>query len=263
MAARSDPNDPTGPPHFVGVGAQRAGTTWWFRTLVGHPELRPARGRKKELHFFDRFCAHRWTDACIAEYHRLFPRREGQICGEWTPRYMRDFWTPPLLRRAAPEAKLLVLLRDPIERYRSGVPHRLGRETDLGPEALATDAIERSRYAAQLERLLRHFPADAILVQQYERCRRDPAGEYRRALRFLGARDVEHEPRDVERPRGTTVAAAKQPVPSQMTALLHELLEPDVARLRELVPDLDLSLWPGFAHLAGTVAASGADGPAV
>ena len=120
----------TGPPDFIGVGTQRSGTTWWFQTLLGHPQIRPPRGRRKELHFFDRFCAQELRDADIAEYHELFPRRPGQIAGEWTPRYMHDFWTPRLIARAAPEAKLLIMFRDPVERFRSGVPHRLSRSPD-------------------------------------------------------------------------------------------------------------------------------------
>jgi hypothetical protein len=248
MASASEKT--TGPPDYVGVGTQRSGTTWWFRTLVGHPELRPARGTKKELHFFDRFCAREMTDADVAAYHRLFPRVAGERAGEWTPRYMRDFWTPRLLRRAAPDARLLVMLRDPIERYRSGVPHRLSRTPDGQRDALVHDAIERGCYAAQLERLLRHFPAEQILVQQYEACRRDPVGEYRRTLRFLGVEE-DHEPRDVARPRGTTEASSKAPLWPEMEARLQEVFGPDVARLRSLVPHLDLSLWPNFSHLAG------------
>ena len=257
----SNPSDPTGPPHFVGVGAQRAGTTWWFRTLVGHPQLRPARGRKKELHFFDRFGARELGPDDVAAYHRLFPRRPGEICGEWTPRYMHDFWTPGLLRRVAPAAKLLVMLRDPIERYRSGVPHRLSRTPERERETLAVDAIDRSRYAAQLERVYRHWPAEAVLVLQYERCRQDPAGEYRRTLRFLGA-DPDHEPRDVGRPRGTTAEAAKEPLWPDILACLHRELDADVERLRALAPGIDLSLWPNFAHLAAARAAAERDGAA-
>ena len=131
----------TGPPDFVGVGTQRSGTTWWFKTLLGHPQIRPPRGRRKELHFFDRFCARELLDADVAEYHELFPRKPGQITGEWTPRYMHDFWTPRLLARAAPEAKLLIMFRDPVERYRSGVLHQ-GQRTPYRDAAwLATDAI--------------------------------------------------------------------------------------------------------------------------
>ena len=51
----------TGPPDFIGVGAQRSGTTWWFGTMLGHPQIAPPRERKKELHFFNRFRAREMT----------------------------------------------------------------------------------------------------------------------------------------------------------------------------------------------------------
>ena len=43
-----------GPPHFVGVGAQKAGTSWWNRLIEAHPDVVNAGGQPKELHFFDR-----------------------------------------------------------------------------------------------------------------------------------------------------------------------------------------------------------------
>ena len=57
----------------------------------------------------------------VERYHRNFPRPAGGVTGEWTPRYMYDHWSLRLLRRAAPEARILVILRDPIERYRSAL----------------------------------------------------------------------------------------------------------------------------------------------
>ena len=116
-----------GPPDFVGVGALGSGAGWWHSMLLAHPEIAPPRARRRALHFFDRFCAREMTGADVAAYHERFPRREGTISGEWTGRYMCDAWTPPLLRRAAPDAKLLVMLSDPIERYRAVFTERLAR----------------------------------------------------------------------------------------------------------------------------------------
>ena len=243
-------------PDFIGVGAQRSGTTWWFRNLLTHPQIRAPRGRTKELHFFDRFGAWELRDDDIARYHELFARKPGQVAGEWTPRYMSDVWTPRLLRRAAPEAKLLVLLRDPIERYRSGLVHRLTRAPERRREMLAADAIERGRYASQLLRLRACFDPERILVLQYERCRAQPVEEFRRTLRFLGV-DDDHVPDDLERPRGTTTEARKDPIWDELRAALRTTLTPDVERLAELVDDFDVALWPNFAQLART------DAPAV
>ena len=238
----------TGPPDFIGVGAQRAGTTWWFKTLATHRLIRQPRGRRKEQHFFWRFATRELTDADIAEYHEQFPRAAGQVVGEWTPRYMRDFWTPPLLQRAAPDARLLVMLRDPIERYRSGVAHQLGRTPRRRPEDIAGDGIERGRYGRQVQRLLETFPAERILVLQYEQCRADPHGQYDRTLRFLEVEEPRKRP-DFERPRGTTMAAEKPALWPDLQRAMQAALEPDVALLARLVETLDLSLWPNFSHL--------------
>ena len=245
----------TGPPDFIGVGTQRSGTTWWFQTLLGHPQIRPPRGRRKELHFFDRFCARGAAGADIAAYHELFPRKPGQIAGEWTPRYMHDFWTPRLLARAAPEAKLLIMFRDPIERFRSGVPHRLSLGTGARIEAVTADAIERGRYATQLRRVLACHDESRILILQYEKCVADPAAQYRRTLAFLGV-DAEHRHDGFERRRGTTQAAKKQPLWDDLMDGLRAALEPEVRALAAMTPEIDVSLWKNFAPLAAENALS-------
>ena len=245
----------TGPPDFVGVGTQRSGTTWWFRMLSQHPGIKPPPKGKKELHFFDRFCVREMTDADIAEYHGLFRGRSDQKAGEWTPRYMADPWTPRLLQRAAPDAKLLVLFRDPIERYRSGVMHQATRRPGRAAESNTTDSIERGRYATQLERLHVFFPPEQILVLQYEQCRADPVANWRRTLRFLGV-DEAHPPPDFDQARGSTMASKKVELWDDFKDGLRVTFEPEVERLRTLVPDLDVSLWPNFSHLAAVRAAS-------
>ena len=244
----------TGPPHFVGVGAQRSGTTWWFETLLGHPKIRAARGKRKELHFFDRFGVIPMRDEHIAEYHDLFRVRPGQLAGEWTPRYMGDFWTPRLLHRAAPDARILVMLRDPIERYRSGFIHGLEFAPQRDQDLLATDAIERGRYATHLERLHAFYDPEQILVLQYERCRADPLPPYAATLRFLGL-DDDHQPAGVGELRGTTTEARKDPLWPDAVEALRRTLEPEVRRLTTLVPGFDAGLWPHFAHLAAESAA--------
>ncbi|HEY8584536.1 MAG TPA: sulfotransferase [Capillimicrobium sp.] len=242
----------TGPPDYIGVGAQRSGTTWWFRVLLLHPQIKAARegdyGRKKEVHFFDDFCAREMTQADLERYYAMFPRAEGQIAGEWTPRYMSNVWTARLMARANPSAKILVMLRDPIERYRSGIVHRETRAPHRRPETICADAIERGRYAAQIERLYRHFPREQVLVLQYERCRQDGPAQFRRTLEFLGV-DPDFTP-EFERPRGSTTADGKKELWEDLRVALRTALDPDVARLPELVPDLDLSLWPNFADVA-------------
>ena len=246
----SGPEPKTGPPDFVGVGTQRSGTTWWQRLLKSHPNIRPPRNRKKEQHFFDRFGRRPMTDADVAEYHEQFPRVPGQFCGEWTPRYMRDVWGPAVVARAAPDTRLLVMFRDPIERYRSGVLHMTSRRTHLRPEWVATDATERGRYAEQLRRVYDYFDESQVLILQYEQCVEDALGQYRRTLDHIGA--PWHDPKDVTRPRGGTTRQWREPIWDDLVEALVTDLESDVAELNELVPDLDVKLWPRFAHVASS-----------
>jgi hypothetical protein len=260
----------TGPPDFVGVGSQGTATGWWHRLLLLHPAIRAPQGRR-ELHFFDRLCTREMTDADIAEYHAQFPRRDGELTGEWTPRYMYDPWTPVLLRRAAPEAKLIAMVGDPIERYRLRLQEER-EETDVTDQVFMTDAVERGRYATQLKQLRAFFPDEQILVLQHERCRRDPVAEYRRTLRFLGL-DEASVPKPVliaggEAERWYAPAARalrlhkvarREQAPPEPTARervelwpdieasLREELDGEVRELAELVPELDVNLWRNFA----------------
>lgn len=260
----------TGPPDFVGVGAQRAGTSWWYGLVTEHPAVeKPSAMRKrlrlrerpsasdyvpapsegalpKELHFFESFAGRELTSDDIALYHRFFPRPSGSLAGEWTPRYMHDFWTPALLRTAAPNARLLVLLRDPVERFRSGLAQewRTARARGGDVSAMAwNDAVERCRYATQVRHLLEHFHADQMLVLQYERCTRDPRSALRRTFEFLGLDPEQLPANHLEVNGGRTKKPYLSPAfrESLVTALRQ-----DIDRLGALVPDLDLELWPDF-----------------
>ncbi|MGH9027017.1 MAG: hypothetical protein ACRDWD_13010, partial [Acidimicrobiia bacterium] len=94
---RSPPRTPAGwevaAPDFVGVGVQKAGTTWWYELIASHPRV-SHHARPKELHFFDRAWEDGFSDADRLRYWRYFPRPDGGVSGEWTPGYLIDFWTP-------------------------------------------------------------------------------------------------------------------------------------------------------------------------
>ncbi len=145
---RPAPGEVAGPPDFVGIGVQKAGTTWWYDLIVSHPRVSAHPGLHKERHYLDRFGAVPFSAADVAGYHGWFPRPPGTVTGEWTPDYFSYPWVPPLLRRAAPQARLLLLLRDPVDRFRSGLGHleRLGLPRDAPAVA---DAVERGFYAAR------------------------------------------------------------------------------------------------------------------
>ena len=233
----------TGPPHYVGLGAQKAGTSWWNRLIQEHPDVVDAGGQAKELHFFDRSWETPFGEADARRYEAYFPVPPGKVAGEWTPGYLIDFWTPELIARAAPEARVLVLLRDPVERFRSGLTHQLATSrAPLGHRDIQ-GAFQRGLYAPQLRRVLAAFPREQVFVGQYEACRADPAIQLARTYRFLELPPHELDPAAFRGEVNPTTREKFEPSAALLTALLDGYAR-DMAQLQELVADLDLSLWP-------------------
>jgi len=241
----------TGPPDFVGVGGQRCGTSWWYRgTIRSHPQVVRIAKPGKELHYFDRFWGGEPPLDFVERYHALFPRPEGAITGEWTPRYMVDFWSMRLLHDAAPGARLLIMLRDPIERLRSGIQRERMLADEAGvPFELAhlSEAVYRGLYYDQVRGVFELYPREQVLVLQFERCRAEPMAEMRRTQEVLALEPLDEIPEKLAhhtRPPGT-----KPELSAARTDELRRRFRDDVARLAGLCPELDLELWPNFADV--------------
>jgi hypothetical protein len=246
-----------GPPDFVIMGAEKAGTSRWLRLLEAHPDIYH-RARVSELHFFDDF-ADRWPSAAdVDRYFRFFPRPPGGLAGEKTPMYMTLFWAPRMLAEVAPDARILVIVRDPVERYLSGrsfaeryrEQSRASGATEASFTRRAVEtAFARGLYATQLGWILDAYPRRQLLVLQYERCTAEPLAEIARTFSFLGLPN--HTPSDeLLGQRVNPGTPDRVPIEPQRRELIARLYEPEVMRLRELVPDLDLALWPSYTHLA-------------
>jgi hypothetical protein len=231
------------PPDFIGLGMGRSGTTWWWRLLNRHPLVYNLDGLNKERHYL-RF--HYLWDPPVpsnaADYAAWFPRPHGMLAGEWTPWYLAHPWTGHAIVTLAPEAKLLVILRDPVERYVSGMTHDLPRSIeDPGVDHFH---FHCGLYAAMLKWLEPYVDRDRLLVLQLERCMLDPEGELRRTFEFLGL-----EPH-VEEDTGRPVNAARRPkleLDPDRRRVLVRAYESDVAELVGRYPEIDRSLWRNFA----------------
>src|ERR671930_1259656 len=208
-------------PDFLILGAQKAGTTALFAYLRWHPGVTgPA---FKEVSFFDRHYVHgeRW-------YRAHMPLRRGRIVGEASPSYLFHPLAPERVARMLPRARLIALLRNPVDRAFSHYQHEraLGREPLSFEEAIEQEDermrgelermladpayfshawwnytyVARGRYAEQLERWYAVFPREQLLVLASEELAADPPGVYRRALEFLGAsaHDLARYPRVYE-----------------------------------------------------------------
>jgi hypothetical protein len=244
------PGEVAGPPDFVGIGVQKAGTTWWYGLLAAHPDVSSRPDIHKERHFFDRFATAAFTSAEIARYHGWFPRRPRTLAGEWTPDYFSSPWVAPLLAQAAPQAKLLLLLRDPVERFRSGLDHA-ARSGRAASGSVIVDTVERGYYDRALTQWLEHFDPGQLLVLQYERCTVDPVGALATTFRFLGLPDAAMPAESQARSGGPGHA-----LDDDARARLVEIYAPDVAALCARCPEIDVALWPNFAYLADAVSSS-------
>lgn len=233
---------------FIIAGVQKGGTTALFDYLADEPGV--ALSRVKEVHFFDDE-SQNWSRPDYAAYHAHFDAPDGRPCGEATPIYV--YWPNSLerIRAYSPAMKLIVLLRDPVERAWSHWRMEYARGAETEPFAWCIregrrrlfDAepwghhrefsyVERGFYGEQMARLFGLFPHEQVLVLKAEDLRADPAAVLARVRTFIGAPEgPPPRPRDVH-------VGREMAYPSTLTAedvaLLRRLYARDMVRLREL-----------------------------
>ena len=149
-------------PDFLGVGALKAATTYLDVLLRGHPQLcLPA--NVKEVQFFTRY-----YDRGPEWYASLFTRCEGRRRGEISPQYLSDEQCPGRIAALLPEVKLLVSVRDPVQRaysqYKHWVEERGYRQPFETYLAEHPSALTRGEYFRWICRYTDHFPLDRIHV---------------------------------------------------------------------------------------------------
>jgi len=182
-------------PNFLVIGAPRCGTTWIDENLRRHPDIYMP--PKKELHFFDRH-----YERGIEHYEACFSGWKGEkAVGEATPDYLHGLYTShgqeisALIAKHLPHAKLIVSLRNPVERAYSHFlnvkakhAHNLGLtfEEKLRKVRGGAEIIREGFYAEHLSRYYARFPRHNILVLLYDELVADPRAFLQRIYRFLG-----------------------------------------------------------------------------
>jgi hypothetical protein len=205
-------------PDFIIIGAHKSGTTSLYNYLIQHPGVMAA--LRKEVHFFDKFYWRRglWYRACFPTVWEKARRSRqlGYTCrtGEATPYYLYHPDIPRRVKRHVPQARLIVVLRDPVERafshYRVNV--KTGRETVSFEEALdreedrlrgETEKLQRNPYyyspahmrysylgrgvyVDQLQNWLRFFPREQMLILNSQGLRNDTSNTFLKTLDFVG-----------------------------------------------------------------------------
>lgn len=202
-----------GLPSALIVGTQKGGTTSLFKYLVLHPDVLPPAA--KEPHYFDLHYERgvHWYRARFPYLSRL---RGGALTLEASPYYLAHPLAPERAAGLLPTAKIIALLRNPVDRAYSHYQwNRLGREEPLPfgeaieqesarlageEERLRADPgyysynhrtysyLRRGQYIEQLRRWAEHFPRASLLVLQSEWLFRDPTAATDVVHQFLGLR---------------------------------------------------------------------------
>jgi hypothetical protein len=240
---------------FLIAGVQKGGTTALADYLRQHPALFIP--TLKELHFFDNENLN-WPhpEQTISTYHDFFQDAPaGSLWGEATPIY--SYWWPAMARIWAynPAMRLILCLRNPVERAYSHWAMETGRAWDAAPfaEAIACEHercrsalpeqhrvfsyVSRGFYSEQLRRLWSFFPKDQTLILRQEQLLGDPSSTLAAVHQFLGV-----EPRPVDQPLRANKGSYSSPMDPGIRAHLQELFGPEISQLEHML-GWDLGQW--------------------
>lgn len=245
-------------PGFLIAGAQRCGTTSLFRMLAQHPQVRPPL-MNKGIHYFDT-AANFYRGQSFYAAH--FPiRRPGEsefaTTGEASPYYLFHPLAASRIAAEAPDAKVIVLLRDPVERAFSAYKQETGREfenltfeaaLDAEPQRLAGEHerivadhcyqsfshqhhayVARGQYADQLERMISVVGRENVMVLDGADFFSQGLPQWPELMTFLGLRSwtPPNPVRANSRP--------SEPMPESIRIRLSAQFESSNARLADLL----------------------------
>lgn len=262
-------------PDFLGIGTARSASTWLHSRLSQHPDVYlPA---LKELHFFNEPRPHAPCDVSGATWTRpvyfdldnpahwrwyslQFAPGADKVKGEITPDYSTlSRARVGELKAHLPEVKIILLIRNPIDRAWSGLRYSWKRHLDENLRPAEVEALLRA--ALHPERLLRgdypltltnweaHFPEAQRLYLLYDDIAAQPSAELGRVARFLGV-DPAKLPREGDAARVNH--APPETIPPAVRARLRDYYEPQIGWLQAHL-GRDLSSWlepqaPASAH---------------
>ena len=185
---RVDGAQPGALPNLVVIGAQKCGTSVLHYYLSLHPEV--SMSKPKELNFFIE--ERNWPRG--VDWYRGHFDPDARVRGEASPIYSaftQHQGVPERMHSVVPEARLIYMIRDPLERIAAHWVHNYAKRREKGTlaETLThpnTSYVNRSLYAMQLERFLAFYPRERVLVFQQSELRYKRMETLRRIFEFLG-----------------------------------------------------------------------------
>ena len=171
-------------PSFLGIGVQKCASTWIHRILEDHPQVYVSSPKEVDFFSYHYHFGFQW-------YENHFINGGGEICGENSPSYFSDERVPKRVAEYKPEMKIIICLRDPVERILSHHAHevRLGHvDAQMSfHDALKNNPmyVKQSMYGSYLEAWKQTFPAEQVLVLLQEHIQDKPAEIAMQVYEFL------------------------------------------------------------------------------
>ncbi len=236
-------------PHFISIGAARTGSTWLHQALGNHPEIFIPRGKDTLYFLTPERLSLKW-------YMSFFKKAKGQkICGEVCHRYFTDPHAAQAIAKILPHVKILVCLRNPVERTVSA--YKYGAHMGLHKKTFAQFAedplvLAQSQYALHLRAYYEHFPKNQIHVSFFEDLEQNPNQFLSSILQFLGVRPLVNFE---YLPKIWAARPARIPV---LTSMAYKLAQWLRARgFYSLVGHLKLSKWINWILFKNRPASAG------
>lgn len=252
-------------PDFLGIGTARSASTWLHSRLSAHPDV--FLPELKELHFFNEPRTHTACDVSGATWTRplyfdlgnpahwrwyslQFAPGAGKVKGEITPDYSTlSQARVGEVKRHLPKVKVILLIRNPIDRAWSGLRYswkrHLGEQLEPGEvevlmrAALHPERLLRGDYPMTITNWEAHFPASQRLYIFYDDVAAQPSAELKRVADFLNI-DPAGLPREGDSRRVNDAPA--ETIPPVVRERLRAHYEPQIAWLQNRF-DRDLSGW--------------------
>ncbi|HET7579657.1 MAG TPA: sulfotransferase domain-containing protein [Bacillales bacterium] len=169
-------------PDFIIMGEMKCGTTALYRYITEHPKVKPA--KRKELAFFN---AH--YDKGIDWYKSQFPDCKRCMTGEATG-YLKFPDVAPRVYDAVPNVKLILILRNPVDRAYSHYHMHLrkGKISIPFEEAIQGKStyLDKGNYAWKLKKWMKVFPMEQFHIVQSEKLHERPQETMDDIFKFLG-----------------------------------------------------------------------------
>ncbi len=182
---------------FIGIGAPKTGTTWLAKCLAQHPQI--CFSRVKEVNFFNQENFFFIKSQVLNEgsnyergldwYKKHFEHYQpGQIKGEFSVIYLYDKETPRRIHENFPTAKIIAIIRNPIELFYTHYYHVKSQwklpplETFVNEKS---DFLKYGFFADCLERYAKYFPPEQMLVLFHDDLKKDPAAAVKNVYNFL------------------------------------------------------------------------------